>query len=35
VIRRVTSEKLTPDDFKLDLKLKPKVLKKLGQEDVV
>jgi hypothetical protein len=35
VIRRVTVEKLTPDDFKLDVKLKPKLLKKLGVDDVV
>ena len=34
-VRRITSDKITPEDFKLDIKLKGKLAKKLGDEDIV
>jgi len=34
-LRRITVEKTSPNDFKLDVKLKSRDLKKFGGEDVV
>ena len=35
VVRRITRDKITPEDFKLDIKLKGRLAKKLGEEDII
>lgn len=32
MVRRITVDKLTPEDFKLDVKLKGKISRRLGDE---